>query len=302
MSNNQYIKAGYVQLGNDKFFLHSPEDSYFSSVPGDDPLTETLLDFSVKVTNELNAASTGVIKLYNPSEKTVDKCRPAKGGKNISFIPIKSEVGYVNFTDEILQNFISSFSIYKDGTTRILEINATDKVDSKGRIWWDKKVPGTFNGKKASEILEVILSPKKIRFGNTGAISPDPVFKTYNTNGSIADEVKALAKRVKFSYSLVSGIVYIISDKDTTGSNVAFLDAENGLIGFPEKVDKKDSTSQQEQWEGFRLKAIYAQNIQLRQEVSFIDGFGQRQTGRCRGYEKYFSTFEESFSSYMVET
>ena len=190
------------------------------------------------------------IKLYNPAQETVDKCKPIKGKK----ILVSIDAGYKEEYGRVYLGEIVEAKETFNRPDRVLEITLVDLSSN----WTESKINKTFVDLPASQILYEICNESGVEF-YPDAIGDDvQISKIYIS--TLESGIKQLAKKTNSRYFVRYGALFFdVADKETERGYD--LNYKNGMIGSPELIVKTDKKSKSKN-ERYKVKSLFLYNIQ----------------------------------------
>lgn len=247
----------------------------------------------VEVKQYLGQFTTGVVRLYNPSDDTIARSERRYEGGKVIYPTCKAYAGYEDNFGICLSGNIKKFSVLRKGKDRVLELTVGD-----GDKWLNKIINKTYQNMKASDIIADMASGKATRI-NLGV---DPVIKKLYVK-TIYDAIENYLKKVTHSWYAFRNGVLTMEPKEKFTDKEYLLDYKNGLIGIPEKINIKRGSSS---YVGYRIETLFIYGINLfdivRVKVDSIDPNKKPLNfkGRVEKVDQAFSTFGASKSKYEI--
>ncbi|MEK4131985.1 hypothetical protein NYE67_20435 [Solibacillus sp. FSL W8-0474] len=235
--------------------------------------------------DELNVAT---IKIYNLSEKTINEIKKDK--------PVIVNAGYKEDYGAILLGFCKYVATGWSGLDKITTI---DVIDDKG-AWLNTPVKVTYKaGTTARDILNDLLQRTGLEIGafELPVNQTYPRGKTFNTK--LSEAVKLIAKDCKAKVHINKSKIFIRAK--TSGTNIGFVvNAESGLIGSPERVEKEikeTKTKKASTVSGWKVKTLLNHRITtdaiLQIESKTANGIFRVESGKHAGESNGGSYYTE---------
>lgn len=208
--NNMYMRKASVTIGNKKF----DSDSF-------------TIDFDVPFNDgkEVNVAE---IRIYNLSDQTISSLKKDT--------PVILNAGYQDNVGAILIGVVKHVQTNWESVDKITEIEVIDNKDQ----WANVKIKKTYKqGVTGKDILTDLLPLTGLAIGafELPFNQKYPGGKTFNTK--LANAVKTVATDCRAKTHITRGRIFIRGK--SSGDNSGFvIDAEHGLIGSPQPIEKED--------------------------------------------------------------
>lgn len=247
MSNLLYFRECQIIIGNRSFT--SPPFS---------------IDFSVDFTTGGKPAQ-ATVKLLNPNDETVAACEK-QGTQNQNII---INAGYHNDVGNVFLGEIQSHTSKKQGSGRVLEIKAGDKSG----LWQSARVSRTWgSGISAVQVMTDILSDLGIQAGKIEPDEPKVYHRGITLNTTLPQAMKQLANDTNSEFYLRNGRAFFQS-KSVPGTRTGvLLNSDTGLIGNPEKSDKKWKLKSLFQYRIQAGELVRVQSRELNSDLKVING------------------------------
>lgn len=230
-------------------------------------------------TARVGTLSTTTVRLFNPSEATVQLVEGKRTGTATIFPLISIVAGYKELFGAVVTGEITGSEVKKQGVDRILEIKVCDKTF----IWANAIVNKSFRNVTGTAAINAAMTA----VGITGTVRLG-VDRTYRsiTLTTFRDAVQQICRDTQSEFFFSDGVLTIQPALINTPKNIIKLSADSGLLGSPQKTGT-----------GFRFTTLFLYNVSAGAWAQ-LDAENIKQTVKITQSKHKFSSFGQTSCEY----
>ncbi len=235
--------------------------------------------FRIDFETDFDRFASTKIRLYNPNKETIESVAPSKIANGYSYTDLVLTAGYMDTNGIVCGGKIYQNKLVNSGTDKILELSVSEKAG----IWSESNILKSYKQMQVSAILADICSTANFQIGK---ITPgEDKLMSYGAT-SLRKSIDDLCNLTKSEYYFDDGKIYIIAKDGSLAPSQIYIDYTSGLIGRPEKLDKK-------RW---KIRSLFRHEFRFNQLIFVKGGDLNSQIKILKGKNKFSTHSNEAYA------
>lgn len=235
--------------------------------------------FRIDFETEYDQFASTKIRLYNPNKNTIEACDPVKVGSVFQYADMILSAGYEDLSGVVCGGKIFQSKVANSGTDKILELSVSEKAG----IWSETNILKSYKSTPANVILADICESSNIQIGK---ISLGETKLLSYAATSLRKAIVDICNNTESEFYFNEGKIYIVGRSSSSPSSQIYLDYTSGLIGRPEKLEKK-------RW---KIRSLFRHEFRFNQVIKVKGGELDSQVKIIKGKSKFSTHTNEAYS------
>lgn len=235
--------------------------------------------FRIDFETDLDRFASTKIRLYNPNKATIEACDPVKVGTSFQYADLVLTAGYEDLNGVVCGGKIFQIKVTYAGTDKILELSVSEKAG----IWSETNILKSYKKTPASVILADICETSNIQIGKI-SLGEDKLLSYGAT--SLRKAIDDICNNTNSEFYFDEGKIFIVGKSIPSLPSQIYLDHTSGLIGRPEKLEKK-------RW---KVRSLFRHEFRFNQVIKVRGGELDSQIKIIKGKGKFSTHSNEAYS------
>lgn len=235
--------------------------------------------FRIDFETDFDRFASTKIRLYNPNKNTIEACDPVKVGSSFQYADLVLTAGYEDLSGIVCGGKIFQSKVTNSGTDKILELSISEKAG----VWSETNILKSYKKTPANVILADICESSNIQIGKISL--GENKLLSYGAT-SLRKAIDDICNNTGSEFYFDEGKIYIVSKTSSAQPSQIYVDYTSGLIGRPEKLEKK-------RW---KVRSLFRHEFRFNQVIKVKGGDLDSQIKIIKGKSKFSTHSNEAYS------